>query len=795
MKKIISIMTVVFIIFSIASNFCIAAESEIGSRMESEMLYQKQFMREERAQHEQERLEMELIMQEEKELLREEDIISAQSAELSSDVFYEDGDGSEKNPYQISTPQQLDAVRYNMSASYILKNDIDLSDWGNWEPIGGSRDNSFKGNFDGNNKSINGMAIVIESDIYIYAGLFGYVNGCTIKNLNMIDSIFDITGTFFSVYAGGIVGYALDSKISKCTNSGIVSAISESSYNNANANAGGVVGYVSGSISISECTNSGSISATSSSRGAYIGGIVGYASADGLASITVSDCINSGYVSATSTTYYQDFVVGGIVGYVTTNAGSSGSITIMDCTNYGDVSANSSNGDGYVGGIVGNAMAITISGCANSGEISATAITAYTGGIAGYAIFIEISNCTNSGFVSAISSDGGAYTGGIVGFIYANDENSVLITIRECSNSGSASATSTSEYQYPSSTSGGIVGGAFIYSYDVSSITISDCINIGEIVAASISGGIVGQVSCSDLGSITISNCTNIGGVSAISYNHKPYAGGIVGYAETLIYSYITIIGCTNSGCVSAESTSTYLFAYAYAGGIIGYAGAARYSPITIIDCTNNSSVNSSVTATSAAYSDTYAIAGGIVGYAYHIDDDDYCSSIMIRECKNYRVITANGNGIILIGGLIGYLDKNFIIEPYCYYIGPKAIGGQSDYTKITGLENAILLDGSIKTYEILKPQFIKSKNQIKTNILITKREDSVGYDTVIMAVYDEQGLLLGIDKKEIILDINTSENIEFTVNNRNAANVKIFIWDDMQNLMPLSHIIQEDII
>ncbi|MBR0303628.1 MAG: hypothetical protein IJQ80_07240, partial [Clostridia bacterium] len=53
-----------------------------------------------------------------------------------TNITFAGGDGSQSNPYQVSTPEQLNAVRNDLSAHYVQINDIDMSTWGNWEPIG-----------------------------------------------------------------------------------------------------------------------------------------------------------------------------------------------------------------------------------------------------------------------------------------------------------------------------------------------------------------------------------------------------------------------------------------------------------------------------------------------------------------------------------------------------------------------------------------------------------------------------------------------------------------------------------
>ncbi|WNY29333.1 hypothetical protein MmiEs2_15600 [Methanimicrococcus stummii] len=52
--------------------------------------------------------------------------------------FSGDGVGTVDEPYKIMTIHQLDEVRYNLSASYILMNDLDFNDTSNesWIPIG-----------------------------------------------------------------------------------------------------------------------------------------------------------------------------------------------------------------------------------------------------------------------------------------------------------------------------------------------------------------------------------------------------------------------------------------------------------------------------------------------------------------------------------------------------------------------------------------------------------------------------------------------------------------------------------
>lgn len=119
------------------------------------------------------------------------------------------GSGTEVDPYQIETPEQLDSVRHHLSSYFILNNDIDLSfytgdpaggSWNGgegWEPIGDA--NPFTGSLDGNGFTITGLSINRQNDV----GLFGDLGSSgEINNLG-IEEI-DITGT--GVFVGSLAG-------------------------------------------------------------------------------------------------------------------------------------------------------------------------------------------------------------------------------------------------------------------------------------------------------------------------------------------------------------------------------------------------------------------------------------------------------------------------------------------------------------------------------------------------------------------------------------------------------------
>lgn len=176
----------------------------------------------------------------------------------------------------------------------------------------------FGGTFDGNNHALTNVNIASDSinatgDI----GVFGYVNGATIKNLTV--SISRVEQTTNDVCVGGLIGYASGSSL-KVTDIMVLPANSKSiifSNNNLNAssNAGGIVGYVSTShdVRISKCANFVTISNIYRNT-ASVGGIVGKINPSSDGYVIINACYNQGDIvsgsSYTNTTY-----AGGIVGF------------------------------------------------------------------------------------------------------------------------------------------------------------------------------------------------------------------------------------------------------------------------------------------------------------------------------------------------------------------------------------------------------------------------------------------------------------------------------------------------
>ncbi|MBN1539176.1 MAG: PKD domain-containing protein [Candidatus Thermoplasmatota archaeon] len=197
--------------------------------------------------------------------------------------------GTPEDPFIIEDVRDLQNIENNLSAHYVLGNDIDASVTSSWnagagfEPIGTWQD-PFVGILDGRNFTITDLSINRPSTDY--AGIFGYLGTSypikgMLKNLALVDCV--ITG---KDYVGGLVGKSNAALISNCHVSGAVRGINR---------VGGLVGFDQGSIYDSH--SSASINAEY-----YGGGLVGYDQGQ------VYNCYSTGDVNAVS-------FAGGLFGY------------------------------------------------------------------------------------------------------------------------------------------------------------------------------------------------------------------------------------------------------------------------------------------------------------------------------------------------------------------------------------------------------------------------------------------------------------------------------------------------
>ena len=195
----------------------------------------------------------------------------------------------------------------------LLTDNIDLSRYPEWTPIGRYESRQFDGIFDG-------QGYVIDNLYSKSGGLFGYVGAnAVIKNVGVASGEIGASNLSFM---GGIAKWSNGVDFINCWNGADIYCSGWS---------GGIVGTVrdGGESVIQGCYNVGSIYASDGS----VGGIVGHLAASGqgtTVSVLVTDCYNAGTITASDT-------AGGIAGRV--QAGH----TIKNCYNVGTVTVNGVN--------------------------------------------------------------------------------------------------------------------------------------------------------------------------------------------------------------------------------------------------------------------------------------------------------------------------------------------------------------------------------------------------------------------------------------------------------------------
>lgn len=189
----------------------------------------------------------------------------------------------------ISTPQDLYNVRNNLTGAYELANNIDMSNFGNFTPIG-TTSSPFKGTFDGKGYKIKNLSINVTTG---YIGLFSYINTSTvtIKNVALENCI--INGGN-SNWVGGIVGSLANGTITNCYSTGQISG---------QYMVGGIVGQFSNGT-VSNCYSTANITAYG-----RVGGLIGYV---GSTSCKIINSYSTG--KAIATEVGTSFPAGGLIG-------------------------------------------------------------------------------------------------------------------------------------------------------------------------------------------------------------------------------------------------------------------------------------------------------------------------------------------------------------------------------------------------------------------------------------------------------------------------------------------------
>jgi hypothetical protein len=423
------------------------------------------------------------------------------------DVYVNDNFENSAEIDLVDTLGELRDIRNNLSGTYVISENINLSLGGEWEPIG-TKEKPFTGTLiaaDGLANGVTLSCLTITSSTYDYAGLFGVIgNGAYIKGITMADVKITGNNKFVGAIAGQNSGTIVDCNLV----SGEIAATNA---------AGGIVGENKGHIAdvnVTTAENSAIvITKLKGSKDDYnygAGGITGI----NFSNITINNYGSyvEGCVYVTSTSHTN---LGGIAGqnngmiaeaYVIMKAGSDAS------QKYGVVSTSTGN----LGGIVGYSTGFVLNVYASAKVSAETGDNSYVGGIVGSLNASKpLSNDDKAPIQGAVVRDSyisGYMSGGIVGILTTEYEVKLDVQKADFNFNGA---------QYPANIDNSVRG------------TVENVgVETGVTLEGKYSGGIVGTLSKGIVKNAytkaMLSADENAGIVYSISYNASTKEGGVI---------------------------------------------------------------------------------------------------------------------------------------------------------------------------------------------------------------------------------------------------------------------------
>ena len=508
---------------------------------------------------------------------------------------------------EIRTPEEFDNIRNNLTAEYILMNDIDLSGI-NWIPVEG-----FAGTIDGNGYSIINFNSTQQATDRGNCAMFNLpLPTFLLKNITMVDPV---TGTHDMDRVGIFIAEVNNDSFSENSAPVFENCNIIEGTINANSYAAGfcAYGYTNSQtpMLVNNCTVNGFQAAAD-----YSSPFLGYFSC----SAEISNC------KIDAITLEANYSAGGYIAY---SSIYNQEIKVKDCQ-FENIIINGTQSQ-YVGGIVGNMRgSICIENC--QGDITVQSGYYHTGGLVGYisggAI---IKNC----YVDTKIYSGYSNVGGLVGYYYGRSD--IVNVIENC--------TATVNISGGTYYTGGLLG--YVSGSD---IEINNCKVSGSIGASYYSGGVAGMSS-----GVNYTNCQ----ADIIINGINNYVGGFLGYAyggsirkcsaklemnvDEQENTYSNLGGFVGSGSsINIEESSVTGGVEGNsenAGGFVGYVYDG-----TIKNCY-------SITSTKGGDK-----SGGFVGYGR--------GTINIENCYTVN----NLSGSATIGDFVGLFEGTSIDVVSCYY-------------------------------------------------------------------------------------------------------------------------------
>ena len=582
---------------------------------------------------------------------------------------------------------------WGMGDHYALRYSIDLTG-SDQTPIGNTKENAFKGKFDGLDNSIFGLSIDNSNNTKGKAtGLFGFTDGAIMGNVTLIAGNDGVSIQGGDTDTGAFIGHAVNTTVK-----GVNSTLKVSGKNNV----GGIIGYAednrkltynfadaSGSVQpdsrsseLSNLTNTGNVSGVSN-----VGGLVGYMNGGKLSNdeenrVQYKGSYNLGKITGRNNGSNYSYNIGGMIGKAE-NATVGGTKNTL-------INYNTVEGGYNVGGIVGSiSNNTTVANASNEGVVKANGFTvdSYI-----YHTDYQKDNWQNNNSVLTGTHKAkvrAANVGGIVG-------SSAGSELRDVTNKADVSSafvkkdTSLNDLDhYAAGNVGGIVGRA-----EDSNITNANNVE-SNIRGAMNVGGIAGYFGSTDVNNeykndYRILNAINNGGdimatggiksngdftyeITRSDYDpnqnkEKYITGNIGGIAGYLYGAPVRIEAGGNRGDVHTEADKSKLTAQAAnVGGIVGKIDMPKATDSNGKLLTDKERLDIIKSDTSAAGNSGYANAvvsssyntgnvtgytniGGIGGFAYN---GSIAASYNVGDIHTTRA-DASGTTPINMGGILG---------------------------------------------------------------------------------------------------------------------------------------------
>ncbi len=574
-----------------------------------------------------------------------------------------------------------------------VKGEIDMSDVADWAGIG-TADSPFTGQFNGGGFEITNLKNTS-------AGLFGYCEGATIKNVVLGKSC----SLYFSeAYAGlegafgGIVSVAKETKVTDCQFGGAMD-FAGTNDNDEPAYVGGIVGYADekSTVTKSKVTGNITVSTGSSQMLCHVGGLVGMTEGTVTAnemtgelrfSSGISQLVAGGITSSLSAKTVasnnsfmgkvalggssSDVIIGGLYGSVSSDRNfdnvSDKSVTLGNISI--DSFAGSAGTEVFAGGFVGKAEAdVTISfkgyecqtNISLDQKTSRTASYVCLGGVLGgtdsdaAAKSLSFDTVSNSGVISTAYNETPVtspitrcFLGGIAGFIYGD------ASFKSCINNAEIGKVLSGTYSASNKWMAFVYGG----------------------VAGVVLGGDAEFTSCENKAGITMhhySNCAvKDGNDSKDGWITVCTGAGILGAFDNKVTSVSKKLKMTS--CVNSGGFKVYR---GIAAGVVGFARNAQ-----IVSCSNSGTLSQNTSSNSphkggiagwlmnsevkdcVAKCDVYAAtsggngqqAGGILSIARG-------GGVKITGCSYYGNVTVQNSGTPLYGGVVAVAEADTVID------------------------------------------------------------------------------------------------------------------------------------